>query len=73
MNIIFMGTPDFSVPTLKALYESNHTVLGVFTQPDKAVGRKQIITPPAVKVFANSVGLPIFQPDTLRDGEALNI
>ena len=73
MKIIFMGTPDFSVPTLKALYESEHKLLGVFTQPDKAVGRKQIITPSAVKVYANSVGLPVFQPETLRDGEALNI
>lgn len=73
MNLVFMGTPDFSVPTLKALYESDHNVLGVFTQPDKAVGRKQIITPTAVKSFATSVGLPVFQPETLRDGEALKI
>ena len=73
MNLVFMGTPDFSVPTLKALYESDHNVLGVFTQPDKAVGRKQIITPSAVKSFAVSVGLPVFQPETLRDGEALKI
>ncbi len=73
MNLVFMGTPDFSVPTLKALYESDHNVLGVFTQPDKAVGRKQNITPSAVKVYATSVGLPVFQPETLRDGEALNV
>lgn len=73
MNIVFMGTPDFSVPTLKALNESKHNVLGVFTQPDKAVGRKQIITPSAVKVYAKSQGLPVFQPATLRDGEALKI
>lgn len=73
MNLVFMGTPDFSVPTLKALYESEHNVLGVFTQPDKAVGRKQIITPSAVKVYANEVGLPVFQPETLRGGEALEI
>ena len=73
MNLVFMGTPDFSVPTLKALCESDHNVLGVFTQPDKAVGRKQVITPSAVKVYAESVGLPVFQPETLRDGEALNI
>ena len=71
MNIVFMGTPDFSVPTLKLLCDSAHNVVGVFTQPDKAVGRKQIITPCAVKNFALSKSIPVFQPKTLRDGEAL--
>ena len=66
-----MGTPDFSVPTLKLLCDSAHNVVGVFTQPDKAVGRKQIITPCAVKNFALSKSIPVFQPKTLRDGEAL--
>lgn len=70
MNIIFMGTPEFAVPTLKALIESNHNVVGVFTQPDKAVGRKQIMTPPPVKVCAEENGIPVFQPNSLKNPEA---
>ena len=70
MNIIFMGTPEFAVPTLKALIESNHNIVGVFTQPDKAVGRKQIMTPPPVKVCAEENGIPVFQPNSLKTPEA---
>lgn len=73
MKILFMGTPDFAVPTLKALNESEHSVVGVFTQPDKAVGRKQIITPPPVKVYAAENGLKVFQPTSLKTDEAFNI
>lgn len=73
MKILFMGTPEFAVPTLKALNESEHTVVGVFTQPDKAVGRKQIITPPPVKVYATENGLKVFQPTTLKTDEAFDI
>ena len=72
MRVLFMGTPDFAVPTLKALNESEHSVIGVFTQPDKAVGRKQIITPPPVKVYATQNNLKVFQPNTLRNDEAFN-
>lgn len=67
MKIIFMGTPDFAVPTLKALIDSKHTVAAVFTQPDKAVGRKQIITPPPIKTLALENEIPVYQPSTLRD------
>lgn len=70
MKIIFMGTPEFAVPTLKAVVEAGHEVVGVYTQTDKAVGRKQIMTPPPVKVCATELGIPVFQPETLRDGEA---
>ena len=70
MNIIFMGTPEFAVPTLKALINSSYNVVGVFTQPDKAVGRKQILTPPPVKVCANESGIPVFQPNSLKTAEA---
>ena len=70
MNIVFMGTPEFAVPTLKALISSAHNVVGVFTQPDKAVGRKQIITPPPVKVCAEEHNIPVFQPNTLKTNEA---
>ncbi|MBE6769512.1 MAG: methionyl-tRNA formyltransferase [Ruminococcaceae bacterium] len=73
MRIVFMGTPDFAVPTLKALISAGHSVVGVFTQPDKPVGRKQILTPPPVKVEAEKNGIRVFQPTTLRDGAAYEI
>ena len=67
MKIVFMGTPEFAVPTLEALINSEHKVVGVFTQPDKAVGRKQILTPPPVKVCAEKAGIPVFQPNSLKN------
>ena len=73
MRFVFMGTPDFAVPCLERLIEAGHEAAGVFTQPDKPVGRKQVMTPPAVKVCALSRGLEVFQPSTLRDGTALEI
>ncbi len=68
MRIVFMGTPDFSVPCLRALIESKHEVVGVICQPDKPVGRKQILTPPPVKTEALSHDLRVLQPATLRNG-----
>ena len=73
MRIVFMGTPSIAVGTLEALLKADHEVVGVFTQPDKPVGRKQILTPPPVKVFAEENGIPVYQPKTVRDGEALLI
>ena len=74
MRIVFMGTPDFAVPSLKALVEAGHEVVGVFSQPDKPVGRHQNkLQPTPVKVCAQSFEIPVFQPQTLRDGEALNL
>lgn len=73
MKIVFMGTPDYAVKTLESLINSNHEVAAVFAQPDKPVGRKQILTPPPVKVAALENNIPVFQPATLRDGEAFNI
>lgn len=73
MRIVFMGTPDYSVRTLEALKEVGHDIVAVFCRPDKPVGRKQILTPPPTKVFANSNGIPCYQPKTLRDGEAEKI
>lgn len=70
MKVLFMGTPEFAVPTLEAVVAAGHEVVGVYTQPDKAVGRKQILTPPPVKVCAEKYGFPVFQPVTLRDGSA---
>jgi methionyl-tRNA formyltransferase len=73
MRIVFMGTPDFAVPCLEKLLNMGEEVVGVFTQTDKPVGRKQILTPSEVKVFATEHSLPVFQPKTLRDGKALEI
>ena len=60
MKIVFMGTPDYAVKTLEALINAGHTVAAVFAQPDKPVGRKQILTPPPVKVCAEMHGIPVF-------------
>lgn len=68
-----MGTPDFAVPCLQGLIDSKHEVVGVFSQPDKKVGRKQILTPPQVKTLAVRHDLPVYQPNTLKNGEALEI
>ncbi|MBQ4332541.1 MAG: methionyl-tRNA formyltransferase [Clostridia bacterium] len=72
MRLIFMGTPDFAVPSLERLLADGHTVSLVVTQPDKPVGRKQILTPPAVKVCALTHGLPVYQPASMRTEEAYN-
>lgn len=73
MNMVFMGTPDIAAASLKKLIEAGHTVSAVFTKPDKPVGRKQILTPPPVKVLAEQHNIPVFQPETLRDGTAYDI
>ena len=73
MNIIYMGTPDFAVPALEKLAKSNHTVQAVFTQPDKPRGRKMIMTPPDVKVCAETLGIPVYQPQSMRTEESLDI
>ncbi len=71
MNIVFMGTPDFAVPCLEKLIKSeNCNVLAVFTQPDKKVGRKQLLTPPPVKVLAVQHNIPVYQPVTLKNEDA---
>ena len=72
MRVVFMGTPDFAVPCLAELLASQVEVPCVVTQPDKPVGRKQILTPPPVKVLAEKNGLPVYQPKTLKDEEAFS-
>ncbi len=67
MRVVFMGTPDFAVPSLKQLIESGHEVLAVYTQPDKPQGRKQVLTAPPVKTLALEHGIEVFQPSSLRD------
>ena len=66
MRIVFMGTPDFAVPSLRALIEAGHDVCAVYTQPDKPQGRKQILTAPPVKTLALEHNIPVFQPNTLK-------
>lgn len=73
MKIIYMGTPDFAVPALKTLADSEHTVCAVFTQPDKPKGRKMIMTPPDVKVCAQELNIPVYQPLSMKNDEALDI
>ena len=68
MKILYMGTPDFAVPPLKALVEAGHSVVGVITQPDKPTGRGYQLTPPPVKVAAQELGIPVYQPETLKNG-----
>ncbi len=73
MRIVYMGTPDFAVEPLKALIENGYEVVGVFTQPDKPVGRKAVLTPPPVKVLATENNIPVFQPSSLKNGEGVKI
>ena len=61
MRIVFMGTPDFAVPSLQALIGAGHDVCAVYTQPDKPQGRKQILTAPPVKTLALEHDIPVFQ------------
>lgn len=68
-----MGTPDFAVPALEALYKSKHNIAGVFSQPDKPVGRKQVLTPPPVKAFAVQNGLSVYQPDSLKNDDSYEL
>lgn len=67
MRILFMGTPDFALFSLRALVDSGEEVIGVVTQTDKPKGRKAILTPPPVKVYAMERNIPVYQPKTLRD------
>ncbi|MBE6795259.1 MAG: methionyl-tRNA formyltransferase [Ruminococcaceae bacterium] len=73
MRILYMGTPDFAVEPLKALIENNYDVCGVVTQPDKPVGRKAVLTAPPVKVVAQDAGIRVYQPQTLKNGEGIEI
>ena len=64
-----MGTPSFAVPALSALLDAEHEVVGVYTQPDRPAGRGKRSAPPAVKTFAMTRGLPVYQPASLRRDE----
>lgn len=67
MKIVFMGTPDFAVPSLKALAHAGYTVAAVVTRPDRPKGRGGKVSPPPVKECALSLGLPVHQPEGLKD------
>ncbi|MBE6529871.1 MAG: methionyl-tRNA formyltransferase [Ruminococcaceae bacterium] len=69
MRILFMGTPDFAVFSLRALVEAGMDVVAVVTQPDQPKGRGYVLTPPPVKIFAQEHGIPVYQPVRLKNGE----
>ena len=67
MKILFMGTPDLAVPILNSLVEEGHEVCAVITQPDKPAGRGFKLSPPPVKRRALELGIPVYQPETLKN------
>ena len=71
MKIVFAGTPDFAVPTLQALLDSEHQICGVYTQPDRPAGRGRKLTASPVKALAVSANLPVFQPENFKQAGAL--
>jgi methionyl-tRNA formyltransferase len=71
MRIVFMGSPAFALPSLKALIESAHEVVAVYAQPDRQAGRGRRLQPPPVKVLAEQHGLPVRQPPGFRSDEAV--
>ncbi len=72
VQIVFMGTPDFAVPTLKSLIENKHNVLSVITQPDRPFGRKRIKTAPPVKKFALEHNIPVLQPESVKNEDFID-
>ena len=66
MRVVFLGTPEFGVPSLRALHEASYEIAGVFTQPDKPKGRGNKMVPSPVKVCAQELGIPVFQPVKIR-------
>ena len=72
LNIVFMGTPDFAVATLKTLVENNYNIVGVITAPDRPAGRGQKLNQSAVKKYAASQELPVLQPTNLKDQDFLD-
>ena len=71
MRLVFCGTPQFAVPTLEAILSAGHTVQMVLSQPDKPSGRGMEVRPSAVKQFAQQHGLPIAQPEKIRNNFSL--
>src|SRR5712671_885417 len=71
VRAVFLGTPEFAVPTLEHMIRAGHNVVTVVTQPDRPKGRKQELTPSAVKAAALRHGIPVFQPERIRRPEAV--
>ncbi|MDP3767093.1 MAG: methionyl-tRNA formyltransferase [Dehalococcoidia bacterium] len=72
MRVVFMGSPDFALPTLRRLIESEHDVVGVVTQPDRPAGRRRHSRPPPAKQVALEHGLPVLQPERVNAPDALH-
>lgn len=73
MRVLFMGTPEFAVASLRRLAEDGHEICGVVTQPDKPKNRGMKLIPTPVKEYAMTLGLDVFQPQKARDGEATDL
>ena len=73
MKILFMGTPDFAAASLDRLIRDGREIVGVFSQPDRPRGRGYTLTPPPVKVRALEAGIPVYQPETLKDGAVASL
>lgn len=73
MKVLFMGTPEFAVPSLKSILEAGHEVVGVFTQPDRPKNRGMKLQAPPVKEVALLHDIPVYQPEKLKDGMAISI
>ncbi|MGB5947238.1 methionyl-tRNA formyltransferase [Paenisporosarcina sp.] len=71
-SLVFMGTPEFSVPILTMLHEEGYSILAVVTQPDRPVGRKKVLTPTPVKKEALRLGIPVLQPEKLKGSHQLD-
>lgn len=70
LKIIFAGTPDFAIPALQALYDKGYEIVGVLTQPDRPSGRGLKLHPSAIKLKANALGIPVYQPSELKSKES---
>jgi methionyl-tRNA formyltransferase len=73
MKVVFLGTPDFAVPSLQALARAGHDIVGVFTQPDRPKGRGNQLAQPPVKVAAAALQLPVYQPERVRRPESVEL
>ncbi|WP_348685458.1 methionyl-tRNA formyltransferase, partial [uncultured Brevundimonas sp.] len=71
MRLAFMGTPDFAVPSLAELLASGHEIVAVYSQPPRPRGRGQKLTPSPVHAFAETMGLPVFTPESMKSPEAV--
>ena len=71
MRLAFMGTPDFAVPSLAELIAAGHEIVAVYSQPPRPKGRGQKLTPSPVQAFADTMGLPVFTPESMKSPDAI--